>query len=120
MSDYQFPCGCSFPIVGELQDGRPSIIFKPNLENINMDYKNPEGANIEETQVGDMVYKTINADFNLTGTYEQLISFLEELETSLRLVDVVALSLKPEVVVVQGRSNVNIKYAVSIRTYSLK
>lgn len=37
MSKYSFPCGCSFEIVGESEDGRPTIIFEPQLDKINLE-----------------------------------------------------------------------------------
>lgn len=37
MSNYTFPCGCSFPINDEISPDVPSIIFSPSLKDINME-----------------------------------------------------------------------------------
>ncbi len=66
-------------------------------------------------------YKTQIVSFAVSGPYNKFVKFLEDLETSLRLVDVVSLSLSPQ------SSGPNQKvaldsmdYNLSLNTYSLK
>jgi len=58
-------------------------------------------------------YSSILVSFRTQATYENFVSFMKDLETGLRLVDVTDLSFKI------GEKSVN-DYSVSIRTYWLK
>lgn len=67
-------------------------------------------------------YGTVKLGFNVTGTYDNFLRFLGELEASLRIVDVTSLSFrtaKP----VSGQAPLpsdTFNYSMTIRTYYLK
>lgn len=62
-------------------------------------------------------YESINLRFSTDGTYSDFVSFLDELERSLRIVDVVALNIAQGQVLV-GEPTYH--YDVTIRTYWLR
>lgn len=65
-------------------------------------------------------YKTIIAKFVISGRYDQLISFLKDVETSLRIMDVTSLSAKAGNVDKAKNDEMILDYAIEIKTYSLK
>ena len=58
-------------------------------------------------------YKTYFVTFRVSGSYEQFIKFMKDLESSLELVDVVNLSVKPT-------SRDSLEYKLDAYTYSLE
>lgn len=66
----------------------------------------------------DDSYKTTIVKFNIIGSYSQFIKFLNDLESSLRLVDVVGISIRPASVRVVGESL--LEYSLELKTYSLR
>lgn len=68
-------------------------------------------------QVGqdDSAYQSVILTFSVTGSYEVFRSFVEDLERSLRLVDVVGMSFSST-----GATGDTYDYSVSIKTYWLK
>ena len=60
-------------------------------------------------------YSTITLHFSTFGTYEHFRSFMRDVETSLRLVDLVSLSIQPDTSI--GSSY---NYDITIKTYWLK
>ncbi|HEY0220606.1 MAG TPA: type 4a pilus biogenesis protein PilO [Candidatus Paceibacterota bacterium] len=89
------------------------------MDRVKTDYKNPESTGIEEVQVGNGIYKTITVNFHVVGTYDSLISFLKDLEISLRLIDVVNITIVPASSD-KKTSNFVIDYEIEAKTYSLK
>ena len=73
------------------------------------------GANspIATITAGGANYGTIPMGFSVTSDYNTFLSFLEDLEGSLRIVDVTNIALKP------GTNN-TYSYDVSLKTYWLK
>src|SRR3989344_2079727 len=73
-----------------------------------------------EESAGDVIgntpsYSTITLHFSTFGTYEHFRSFMRDLETSLRLVDLVSLTISPDLAIKGSYS-----YDVTIKTYWLK
>ena len=69
---------------------------------------------------GNQQYDSLTFSFSTTGTYAGFVQFMETLERSLRIVDLVSLSISPA-----GNTEVALPepmytYAVTIRTYWLK
>lgn len=67
-------------------------------------------------------YDSLTLQFVTAGTYSDFVSFMNDLESSLRIVDIVALTIEPS-----GTGNQSTvseepfyRYSVSIRTYWLK
>lgn len=69
-------------------------------------------------QSQDKPYKTIMVSFRVIGQYSQFIRFLNDLETSLRLVDVKGLTIKA--VDTRTSGNNSLEYLLDINTYSLR
>lgn len=63
-------------------------------------------------------YKTNVVTLAVTGTYAQFIDFLEALESSLRLIDVVGLSVRS--LGDSGTARNSLEYSVELNTYSLR
>ncbi len=68
-----------------------------------------------QVQVVNRDYGTIGLDLVIRGPYEGFVSFLEDVEKSLRIIDVDALSFRPE-----GTSTTVFQFNVSLKTYWLK
>jgi len=62
---------------------------------------------------GESGYGTIPMGFSVTADYDTFLSFLEDLETSLRIIDITNIGLKP------GANNIY-SFDVSLKTYWLK
>lgn len=75
--------------------------------------------NQNDVQVGENTYKTVNASFTVSGRYDQFSLFLKDLEASLRLIDVVGLSVKSGSAPKKGEE-VIMDFAFDIQTYSLQ
>ena len=61
-------------------------------------------------------YKTWNLNFTMTGSYDQFIAFLRDVESNVRLADVSSLTIKAPQKVVGGDA---LEYAVELHMYSL-
>ncbi|MFZ2523606.1 MAG: hypothetical protein WAW92_04445, partial [Minisyncoccia bacterium] len=81
-------------------------------------------AAADENQQNTGRFSTITGKFTLSGRYDQFLSFLKDLESSLRLIDVVSVNIvssqnqsKP------GQERISsdiLNYSVEIHTYSIK
>lgn len=60
-------------------------------------------------------YNSINISFSVTTTYSNFLSFIQGLEKSLRLVDIVSVSFTPT-----GNNTATYDYHITLRTYWLK
>lgn len=90
----------------------------------NVDVSSPQSAAASQTAVGfvgagGQKYDSLTLKFSTSGTYTSFLQFLQDLETSLRIVDLETLSLraggtKP------GQSEPSYDYDVTLRTYWLK
>lgn len=93
----------------------------------------PASENAENTVIGSIgagkqKYDSLTMKFSTHGTYAKFIAFMEGLESSLRIVDLVALSLTPEgaesggtkIAGAQSASAPSYKYEITIRTYWLR
>lgn len=67
-------------------------------------------------------FDSLTLKFSTQGTYEGFSTFLEELETSLRVVDLVSLNLEREVTPLSSQKGAEpiYRYDITIRTYWLK
>lgn len=63
-------------------------------------------------------YKTTTIKLKLRGQYSQFVKFVSDLESSLRLVDIEQLSIKP--IGGQGSSQNSLEYLLEMNTYSLR
>lgn len=64
---------------------------------------------------------TITSKFTVTGTYDQFLSFLKDLETSLRLIDVTGLAAKAHGADSKSKEQDGfIDYTIDASTYALK
>jgi Tfp pilus assembly protein PilO len=64
-------------------------------------------------------YESLTFEFGTVGTYERFKIFLLDLEQSLRIVDVVSLSIDPSGASVSANGDPNYSFGVSLRTYWL-
>lgn len=78
---------------------------------------NEEGTQ-DDTQAATEKLKVITAKFTLSGRFDQLLSFLKDLESSLRIIDVVNLSIGGKDA--SSKDNQILSYSFEVKTYSLK
>jgi Tfp pilus assembly protein PilO len=65
------------------------------------------------------IYDSLTMQFSMRGTYANFVSFMNDLESSLRLVEVETITLNPDVsATVQGEPVYRI--SITVRTYWLK
>lgn len=68
-------------------------------------------------------YDSLNMQFATVGTYSNFVRFLEDLEASLRIVDLVGLTIEPTTITDEDGNELEeplYEYNVAIRTYWLK
>ena len=116
-----------------LPDNVDNIRFVIELNGIasrhNLSFKNVALGTISEAKTtrsalavgssGDPV-GSAEISFSLTATYDEFLSFLQDLEHSLRIVDLITLSLTPETPAGGGSVEAQYRYDVTVRTYWLK
>lgn len=68
---------------------------------------------------GRQKYDSLTLKFSTRASYPAFVSFLEDLESSLRIVDLVSLSLSPEAATV-STTEPTYRYDITLRTYWLK
>lgn len=68
-----------------------------------------------QVQIANREYGTINLDLVIRGPYEGFVSFLEDTENSLRIIDVDSLSFRADT-----QNSALYQYNVSFKTYWLK
>ena len=94
------------------------------LQNVvlsNPDSKNASQSAISAIGVSKQPYDSLTFKFTTHGTYPSYVSFMEDLERSLRIVDLVSLSMDQDTSVVQQKLPEPVyKYEMTIRTYWLK
>lgn len=71
-----------------------------------------------DVAIVDEKYRTIITSFKLSGQYGEFLKFLKDLQSSLHLVDIVNLSIRP----VSGTKtgDANLEYSLDVQTYSLR
>lgn len=84
------------------------------ISQLNLTLPVPVEGSVDQTQQS---LSTITAKFTLTGTYDQLLLFLRDIESSLRIIDVMSLSVKTKG---DERNNIVLDYSIEVKTYSLK
>lgn len=105
-----------------------SVVFAHNLNSmsskygmlirdVKVNYSAPRG-DVAEAQIAEKNYKTISAKVRLSGKYDQFLSFLKDLESSLGLMDVVDLNVRT----LSNRrgEEANLDYNLEIHTYALQ
>lgn len=82
------------------------------IQNVNVidEVNQQQGGATEQSRP----YGTVDLEFSIAGPYDRFVSFIEDVETSLRLIDVYDIVFQTPVT-----SN-NYEYRVKIRTYWLK
>lgn len=65
------------------------------------------------------MFDSLTFKFTTTGSYENFVTFMEELERSLRIVDLVSLSMNSEGIP-QAQGSLQYRFDVTVRTYWLK
>ena len=101
--------------------------FGMALQNVTI--SDPASKSADQTVIGSIgaakqKYDSLTLKFTTHGTYANFIAFMESLESSLRIVDLVALSLSPETQ--SGDSSgakapeASYKYDITVRTYWLR
>jgi len=88
------------------------------VEEFVVDPQRTEDRDAMINQGENNLYKTTIITFRLVGQYRQFIDFLTELESNLRLVDVVGLTIKT--VGGQRSTSDSLEYSLEINTYSLR
>ncbi len=68
----------------------------------------------------ERAYDSLTLKFSTQGTYEGFVTFMEDVQASLRIVDLVSLSLTPEGGSAEEGAEPVYRYDVTIRTYWLK
>lgn len=91
----------------------------------NVDVSTPASASAGNTAIGaagasGRHYDSVTLRFSTTGSYDNFLAFLRSLEESLRIVDLVALSLSPQSVAGASAAPLTYRYDVTLRTYWLK
>lgn len=76
-----------------------------------------ETRNVIIQSQGD-AYKTTVVTFNLVGTYNQFLNVLRDLESSLRLIDVVGINVRSANARSTGETP--LEYLLEVKTYSLR
>ncbi|MES2213554.1 MAG: hypothetical protein V4473_01795 [Patescibacteria group bacterium] len=71
-------------------------------------------GNIGTAATNPVSYKTISVSYTASGTYDQFIRYLRDVEQDLQLMDVTSIVVKPS-----DKSNVY-DYAMTLTTYSLR
>jgi Tfp pilus assembly protein PilO len=96
-----------------------AIASKNNLtlRNISLsdssDPKKKDAAVAQTIGPDNSKYESIAVSFGVTGTYDDFLSFVKDVEQSLRVVDIRSLNFSPA-------QDGNYKYEVSVSTYRLK
>lgn len=92
----------------------------------NVDVSQPASAATSKTAVGvagaaGQKYDSLTIKFTTHGTYRQFTQFMTELESSLRIVDLVSLSITGDGSPAQGGSTDPVyTFSINLRTYWLK
>lgn len=92
----------------------------------NVDVSTPASAAASKTSVGSVAagsqkYDSLTIKFSTHGTYQKFTEFLQELEYSLRVVDLVSLSISPGSGSATSIGDEPIyTFAITLRTYWLK
>ena len=88
------------------------------IKNLKADTLKPETSETTDAPVESPLYRTTTVSFKLTGQYEQFIKFLQDIESSLQLIDVTSLSIKP----IGGEKSTEdfLDYSLEVNTYALQ
>lgn len=90
-----------------------SIALKYNMRTRNVTVSNSGSANPTAIETGQGAIESVVLSFSVVATYDDFIRFLKDLESSLRIVDVVGLSFSTA-------AGDAYNFNVSIKTYWLK
>ena len=84
----------------------------------------PQTGAVGAISAGGSKYQSTTMSFSTHGTYEQFKSFLRDMEASLRIVDLVSLTLSPSIdtsgQVAAPGAKPSYSYAMTFRTYWLR
>jgi Tfp pilus assembly protein PilO len=110
-----------------------SLATRYGLALVNVDIASPQDVTTTGTPLGaigasSQKYDSLSLKFSTRGTYTDFLTFMTQLESSLRIVDLVSLTLTPDSVLpgqaapqgAQVSADPIYKYDVTLRTYWLK
>ncbi|HEY4505360.1 MAG TPA: hypothetical protein VJG67_01595 [Candidatus Paceibacterota bacterium] len=88
------------------------------IKDFKVDEAKTDTRDVIVNQPQNQKYRTSVVAFGLTGSYPQFLKFLSTIESSLRLVDVIGLSMKS----VGGNKggDIPVQYLLKVNTYSLR
>ncbi len=91
------------------------------LENVEVSSTGGSSSQTSGSAIGSATntkYNSLVIKFTTHGTYQSFQQFMDDLESSLRIVDLVALSIKPDTT--KGAQIGSYQYNISLKTYWLK
>lgn len=92
------------------------------LQNVDVS-SSPTQTSTTATQIGgdgmSHMYQSLTLTFSTQGTYDNFVKFIGDLQSSLRIVDLVSLSIVPATDATQIGSNPVFTYNITLRTYWL-
>ncbi|MDO8561728.1 MAG: type 4a pilus biogenesis protein PilO [bacterium] len=91
----------------------------------NVVISSPTGEGNDQTVIGAIStskqkYESLTLKFSIHSTYANFVRFMEEIESSLRIVEMVSLTIAPEGVGGGGATSPAYKYDITIRTFWLR
>jgi Tfp pilus assembly protein PilO len=91
------------------------------LRNVEVSRRDEEelGSAIAAAAVSGKRYGSLTLSFSAQGTYNRFVSFLEQLEESLRIADITSLKIYPERSITPG-AEPEYRYEIVMRTYWMK
>ena len=105
-----------------------NMAIRHNMAIQNVTISRPEDNKRDTSVIGALSeqtkkYETITLQFNTRATYQDFVRFLEDLESSLRLVDLVALTVDAEggaAAEDEAAQEPQYRFGITVRTYWLK
>ena len=95
------------------------------LSNVDISGNDSSAAGSGATVIGSLgastqKYESLSIAFSTSGTYDNFKKFLNDLQSSLRIVDMTSLTITPGGAVASGTSGPSFTYGVKLKTYWLK
>jgi Tfp pilus assembly protein PilO len=88
------------------------------IKDLKIDPQRTEDRELVANQQNNSPYNIVVVSFKVVGQYKQFVTFLSELESSLRLIDVVGLSIKTTGG--QKSTDDSLEFLLEMNTYSLR
>jgi len=97
--------------------------FGMGLQNVDVSTPSTQSSSVVGSiQASSAAYDSLTIQFSTRGTYDQFIQFLTALESSLRLVDVISLTMSAPSAAAPGSANLQpvYSYTMTLQTYWLR